>query len=80
MNTTHPHLLMAQNRAHWQHLQKQAAQDRLLNQIRKENHKTANGLKNNDLPTDQNLMTWRRHWQQLLVGIGLMAALLLMRS
>lgn len=80
MNTIHPQLLMDQNRTHWQHLQKQAAQDRLLMQIHKEKRKGKNRMKNNDLLADKNMITWRRHWQQLLVGIGLMAALLLMRS
>ncbi len=80
MNTTHPHLLMAQNRAHCQHLQKEAAQARLLKQIRQENRKAVNGLQNSELRTARTLNAWRRHWQQLLVGIGLIAALLLMRS
>lgn len=80
MNTTHPQLLMAQNRAHWQRLQKEAAQERLLMQIRKEKSKETNGLKNIDALAEKKMMTWRRHWQQLLVGIGLMAALLLLRS
>ena len=80
MNTTHPHLLMDQNRAHWQRLQKEAAQDRLLLQIHKEKCKGQTGMNNNDLLGEKKLLTWRRHWQQLLVGIGLMAALLLLRS
>ncbi len=80
MNTTHPQLLMDQNRDHWQRLQKTAAQDRLLLQIRKENREAAHGLKNSDLYTERTLNAWRRRWQQLLVGIGLMATLLLMRS
>ena len=80
MNTTHPQLLIDQNRAHWQHLQKKAAQDRLLLQIHQAKRKGQNKMKQNDVPAEKNLITWRRHWQQLLVGVGLMAALLLMRS
>jgi hypothetical protein len=80
MNLTHPQLLIDQNRDRWQRLQKEAAQDRLLIQILKAKRKGENRMENNHLLAEKNLLTWRRHWQQLLVGLGLMAALLLMRS
>jgi len=76
MVTNHVHLLTVHREDKQQRLLEEANQLRLYQQWRQATHTEKRRMNSSpyNVPT---LITWRRFWQHLLVGAGLMAALLI---
>lgn len=76
MFANHTHLLIAASQETQHRLQQEARQVRLLRQWRTAQQQEQKTMNDNQR-TAIAMITWRRLWQHLLVGAGLMAALLL---
>lgn len=76
MVTNHAHILTVHSNYKQQRLLEEANRLRLYQQWRQAKRHGAQGINDNqcNAPT---MVTWRRLWQHLLVGSGLLAALLI---